>query len=127
MNCNNLTDVQGYDQLSIKTTRPKLLIFTKAMKEILFYRSFGLNAIAIHGENHHFHPDFIRHIKKYSENQLSVYDNDFPGKRAAINLKTNTDIPAFIIKEAKNITDLWEKDKKLVWKYINLLKENYQL
>jgi hypothetical protein len=125
MNCDNMTDIQGYYQLAIKDNRPKLIIPTKAMKEIMFYRSFHLDAIAIHGENHLFHPDFIRHIKKYSEKQLSIYDNDKAGKHAAWRLRKDTGIPAYFIEEAKNITDLWEKDKRAVWKYIDLLIKHY--
>jgi hypothetical protein len=127
MNCDNLTDIQGYEQLHIKQNRPKVIIFTKAMKEIMFYRSFHLDAIAIHGESHRFHPDFIRHIKKYSEHQFSFYDNDFPGKRAAIKLQRDTGIEPFLIQGPKNITDLWEKDPQAVWRYIGLFKDKYQL
>lgn len=127
MNCDNNTDIQGYAQIQIKQTLPKLIIFTKALKEIMFYRSFHVDAIAIHGENHHFNPDFIRHIKKYSTHQLSIYDGDWPGKRAAIDLKNRHNIPAFLIQGAKNITDLWEIDKSLVMDHIELLKEAYQL
>jgi hypothetical protein len=125
MNCDNLTDIQGYHQLQIKKTRPKVIIFTKDMKEIMFYRSFHLDAIAIHGEAHRFHPDFIRHIKKYSDHQFSFYDNDWPGRKAAIRLQRDTGIEPFIIQGPKNITDLWEENPKAVWKYVDLLKNKY--
>lgn len=126
MNCDNLTDIQGYDQMNIKQNRPKFIIFTKAMKEVMFYRSFHINAIAIHGESHHFHPDFIRHIKKYSDHQFSLYDNDYPGRKSAYKLKLSTGIEPFLIQGAKNITDLWENNPSAVWKYVDLLKERYE-
>lgn len=125
MNCDNETDVQGYDQMKIKLTRPKLVIFTKAMKECMFYRSYHLDAIAIHGESHNFTEDFIRHIKKYSTYQLGIYDNDYPGKRAAVRFRQRHGIEQFLIKEAKNITDLWEKDAHRAEHYIDLLKTTY--
>lgn len=127
MNCDNLTDIQGYDQLQLKTNRPKVIIFTKAMKEIMFYRSFHLDAIAIHGEAHRFHPDFIRHIKKYSQYQFSFYDNDWPGKKSAIRLQHDTGIEPFIIPGPKNITDLWEQNPKEIWQYMDRLKAKYSL
>lgn len=127
MNCDNSTDIQGYYQLKIKQTLPKLIIFTKAMKEIMFYRSFHVDAIAIHGENHYFDPDFIRHIKKYSTYQLGLYDNDKPGRHAAWELRRRSQIPLAIIQEAKNITDLWEQKPHKVLDYINRLKNHYQL
>lgn len=127
MNCDNATDIQGYDQMRIKLTRPKLVIFTKAMKEIMFYRSFHLDAIAIHGENHYYDHDFIRHIKKYSEHQLGVLDNDRPGKHASWILRSRDKILVSFISEAKNITDLWEKEPHAVEDYMSFIKEHYKL
>lgn len=116
-NANNITDVQGYHQLHIKQRRPEVIIFTKAMKEVMFYRSLGIDAIAGHGENHHFADDFIRHIKAYSGYQFSLYDNDWPGRKGALLLRNMHGIPIALTKEAKNITDLWEKKPKLIQKY----------
>lgn len=126
-NCDNHTDIQGYHQLNIKIRKPKLIIATKAMKEIMFYRAFHIDAIAIHGENHIFQPDFIRHLHKYSDEILGVYDNDRPGKHSSWELRKKYNIPVTFITEAKNITDLWEKDPKLTLKYIQMLKEAYDL
>lgn len=121
-NCDNDTDIQGYHQLDIKVRHPELVIFTKANKEIMFYRSLHVDAIAIHGENHYYTTDFIRHIKKYSDKQLFILDNDKAGIEAAEKMSTLYNIPWRTIKEAKNITDLWEKSPKLVDQYLTGLK-----
>lgn len=127
MNCDNNTDVQGYYQMKIQLTKPKLVIFTKAMKEVMFYRSFHIDALAIHGENHHFTDDFIRHVRKYSDHQLAVYDNDYPGRKAAVRFRERHGVEQFLIQGAKNITDLWEKDPDKVRYYIDLLKITYDI
>lgn len=127
MNCDNDTDIQGYRQMRIEKTKPKLVIITKAMKEVMFYRSFHLDAIAIHGENHYYSPEFIQNIKNNSIYQLGILDNDKPGLHASWMLRHKTGIPVSFITEAKNITDLWEKDPHAVEEYMLFIKEYYQL
>jgi hypothetical protein len=127
MNCDNATDIQGYHQIQIKKTRPKLVIFTKAMKEIMFYRSFHLDGLAIHGESHYYSDDFIRHIKKYSDHQLGVLDNDRAGQHASWMLRKKNKIVVSFIEQAKNITDLWEKEPHAVEDYMLFIKDYYKL
>jgi hypothetical protein len=125
-NANNTTDIQGYKQCNIKQRRPHLLILTKALKECIFYRSFGLDAMAPHGEGHHFDPDFIRHIRKYCGRIISFYDNDRAGIHAAWQVRDEYDIPAFIVPRqwgAKNVTDAWEIDKHRTYSIIQYLSE----
>ena len=124
-NTDNLTDIQGYHQCDIKRKRPRLLILTKAMKEVMFFRSFGINAMAINGENAYYHPDFIRHLRKYCILIISLYDNDRAGCHGAWVLRKEYDIPAFFVPVqwgAKNITDLWEvKEYNKCYQLINYI------
>lgn len=119
-NATNTYDVQGYYQLHIKQRRPLVVVFTKAMKECMFLRSFGIDGIAPHGESHQFTDDFIRHIRKYSTYQFSFYDSDWPGRRSAIMLQRRHGIDPFITSEAKNITDLWEHNPQALDRYADL-------
>jgi 5S rRNA maturation endonuclease (ribonuclease M5) len=122
----NGDDVQGYEQCNIELRRPKLLILTKAQKENMFYRSFGLDAMASQGEGHHLNSDFIRHLKKYCGQIILFYDNDAAGIHAARNLREEYDLPCFFIPKqfgAKNITDLFEINKKQAYSIIQYLSE----
>jgi hypothetical protein len=114
-------DVQGYEQCRIKERRPHLLILTKAMKECMFYRSWGMDAMAKQGEGHHIDPDFIRHLRRYCGRIISFYDNDRAGIHGAWQLRNEFGIPAFFIPKqfkAKNITDLWQINKPLAYRVL---------
>jgi hypothetical protein len=125
-NANNERDIQGYHQCNIKLRRPRILILTKAMKECMFWRAFGFDAMAAQGEGHHFNPDFIRHLKKYCGRIISFYDNDPAGIHGAWQLRKEFDIPVFFIPKslkAKNITDLWEINQPATYQIIKYLSE----
>lgn len=114
-NIDNEKDMQGYYQTRMsKHEESNLLVITKSMKDVMLLHQYGVDAIAIHGENHRFNNDFIRHMKKYNKRVISLYDNDETGKRGAEYLCVNHQIePYFITEEsAKDITDLYKKDKK---------------
>jgi hypothetical protein len=124
-NANNTTDIQGYKQCNIKQRRPHLLILTKALKECIYYRAWGLDAMAPHGEGHYLDPDFIRHLRKYCGCIISFMDNDKAGHHASWLLREEFDIPAaFVPKQlkAKNITDLHEVNPRAAYKIIKYLK-----
>lgn len=124
-NATNELDVQGYDQLRIKERRPKLLIMTKAMKEVMFFRSFGIDAIAGHSESSYFDPDFIRHLKKYCHRIVTLYDNDNTGVSGAWMMRDLHDIPAMFVPrelKVKNITDLWERSPQESYKLLEEFK-----
>lgn len=111
-NIDNFQDIQGYYQCNVKEQRDdKLLILTKSMKDCMTLREFGLDAMAIHGETHKFHIDFIRHIKKYYPRIISIYDRDKSGVRGAKYLwKEHGIMPYFIPKtyKIKDISDMYK-------------------
>lgn len=113
-NTNNLTDIQGYWQANIKENKPELLILTSSMKEIMLLNEFNIKSLAINGEGNKFSEDFIRHIKKYCKNILSLYDWDEAGEKSA-----NYLLELYNIKpikqpdnlDCKDITDCWKEGK----------------
>lgn len=127
-NTNNDEDIEGYYQCNIKNRNIETLILTKARKDVMFYRSFDIDAMAIQGEGHHFNPDFIRHIKKYCKRIYSQYDNDAAGLRASLNLWRNHQIPPIIIPRRwgnKDATDLWKYNKPKGYEFIKRIKNGY--
>lgn len=127
-NVDNNLDIQGYHQCDIKNKKIKLLILTKSLKDVMFLRSLGLDAMAVHGENHIFNEDFIRHLKKYCDNIISLYDNDAPGVLAAFKLWRVYKIPGWFIPrryKQKDITDLWLSNKLLTLEFIRKIKLAY--
>jgi len=111
-NSDNLTDVQGYVQCRIKEKRQPLIL-TKSMKEVMFFRQWGFNAMAGHTEGSTFIPDFIRHLRKYCHPIITVYDNDIAGIVGAMKMKNLYGIPPVFVCEQygqKDPTDLWKHD-----------------
>lgn len=112
-NVNNLEDIQGYYQCDVKredNDGNKLLILTKSMKDVMLLREFGYDAMALHGENHRFEDDFIRHIKKYYSKIVSLYDRDRAGILGAKRLWKEHKIKAFFIHKrwyCKDISDMF--------------------
>lgn len=120
---NNFEDIQGYYQCDVKRKEEnKLLILTKSMKDVMTLRSFGIDAMAIHGERHRFQEDFIRHIKKYYNRIISLYDRDEKGMQGAKYLWKEYNIaPYFINKKykSKDISDLYKiKGKEITLDFI---------
>lgn len=113
-NVNNYEDIQGYYQCNVKRDKSnKLLILTKSMKDCMCLRELGYEAMAIHGEAHHFYEDFIRHIKKYYPRIISIYDRDRTGVKGARFLwKTHKIAPYFIPKiltGCKDVSDVYKQ------------------
>ena len=124
-NCDNLTDIQGYEQCQIKLYRNKPLVLTKALKECMFYRRFGINAMALHGEGSRIYPGFIRHLRKYCGPIISVYDDDPAGVLGAMHLSKNYMIPRMFTDGGKNVTDIWLYNKPLVFNFLNKLYDEF--
>lgn len=128
-NTDNLCDIQGYWQCNPKETKPELLILTSSLKEVMFLRERGIYAMAINGENHKFHEDFLRHLKKYCKNILSLYDKDEAGYKGAKYLEdkyqiARIELPDFYCeeKEIKDVTDAYKYcDKEQVKKFIETI------
>lgn len=114
-NANNYEDIQGYHQCNVKKDKNnKLLILTKSMKDVMCLRELGYEAMAIHGEGQYFYKDFIRHIKKYYPNIISMYDRDKTGVKGMKYLWTTYGISAVFIPKAlakqgiKDISDMYK-------------------
>lgn len=117
-------DIQGYIQCNIKHNPGKPLILTKSMKECAFFRAFHINAMAINAEGNKLNADFVRHIKKYCYPIISLYDNDEAGYNGASRLEKDYNIPPVFINKnwsAKDPTDLWTKDYRRFYYFLNLL------
>lgn len=115
-NVGNFEDIQGYYQCRVKQEYSnKILILTKSMKDCMTLRGFGLDAMAIHGESHFFHEDFIRHIRKYYPKIISLYDLDATGVKGSRYLWREYKIPPYFIdrkyrKQAcKDISDVYKR------------------
>lgn len=110
-NVNNYQDIQGYYQCRVKEKENnKLLVLTKSLKDVMLLREFGIDSMAIHGEAHKFHKDFIRHLKKYYSSIISLYDKDKSGINGARYLWKEFKIPAIFINKkykCKDISDLY--------------------
>jgi hypothetical protein len=92
-NISKATDMQGYEQCDIKNRFPPILVLTKSMKDVMFFRA--IDAMAVHGEGHDPGQAFIDHLYRYCSIIISVYDNDFVGKRNGIFLRHKYGIPDF--------------------------------
>lgn len=124
-NCDNITDVQGYKQCNIKMHK-RPLILTKSMKEVMFFRGWGFNAMAGHTEGSTFNKDFIRHLYKYCHPIISVYDNDPAGVLGAMKMNKLYGIPGVFICNAhdsrfKDPTDVWRYEYRKWYDTLNLI------
>lgn len=123
-NVNSTADIQGWVQCNFGKKKIKTLVLTKAMKEVMFFRTFGIDAIAIQGEGHYYTVETINFLKEHCERLVSLYDRDKQGIKSSRFLwKTHKIIPFLIDKKfkAKNITDLWLTSPYDCYKIINRL------
>lgn len=122
-NATNEQDIQGYDQLP---KQGEIIVFTKAMKDVMTLYSMNVNAVASQAEGNYINPDFIRHIKGRFTKLYSLYDRDEAGMKFARYLwKEHGIIPLFTPKKSntKDISDFYkafgqESTKELIKKLI---------
>jgi hypothetical protein len=88
--------VPGFSQLE----RTDLLVITKAMKDIMFFKSLGYDAIAPRAENMIPDPMLIQWIQKRYNRVITFFDNDgktsphlYPFQSVTIPLGTETKDP----------------------------------
>ena len=127
-NTSSELDIQGMFQCRFGKRFIPLLILTKAMKEVIFWRTFGIDAIAIQGENHYYNTSFIEFIKTHCKNIISFYDRDLAGVKGTLNLRREYSIPGIFINKKykqKNITDLWLVNPKEAMLLIKQIKQKY--
>lgn len=96
-NVDGKVDIQGLKQLQLPLRRPPVIVITKSMKDVMLLRTFGIDAIAPHGEGHYFDADFIAYLRRHCDLLISLYDNDWPGRKGGITLRKMYDIPDFYI------------------------------
>lgn len=112
-NTNNLEDIQGYYQADIKNSKPNLLLLVSSMKEITFLYERGIVAMAPHNECANLEPDFIRHLKKYCKNIMSLLDFDKAGLEGSKKIQKEFNIdyfekPEYFTCPQKDLTDYWK-------------------
>jgi hypothetical protein len=134
-NLNQLRDIHGYHQCEIKRYPGRPLLLVKSRKDVMFFRSFGFNAMAGVGEMASFDPDFIRHLRKYCGPILYIGDNDAPGIRRGMKIRRDFGIPTLYICEqwggysasgkslVKDPTDLWLQDYHKCYDLLNLIND----
>lgn len=118
------SDIQGYWQCNIKRNSGKPLLLVKSLKECAFFRAFGFNAMANTSEHTSFHPDFIRHIRKYCFPIIYIGDNDWPGRKATLKIEKRYNIPVMLVPRrwgAKDPTDLWLVDYRKVYELLKYI------
>lgn len=116
----NSSYIQGYDQLD-KTG--DLVIITKSLKDVMFFRSMELNAVSPQAEENNLSESLILELKARFKKVLINYDNDSTGirKRTEECEKYNLDflqVPDELL--SKDYTDLCIKIG--IQKTINLIR-----
>ena len=104
----NTSVIQGYREL------PKsgdLLVITKSLKDVMSLDSFGIDAIAPHGEAYSINQKIIDDLKDRFSNIISLYDFDLAGVKGAQYLKKNYGIePLFFTNGRYGTIDYGAKD-----------------
>lgn len=128
-NTNNELDLQGYWQADIKNKKPRLLIITSSMKEVMFLRENNIDAVALNGENHKPLPDLVRHLSKYCLQIRTLFDYDVAGEKASNFWKEQYGIlplekPSYITCLSKDVTDMYKQgDREGLERFIKEIKQ----
>lgn len=128
-NASNDMGVQGYDQCSIaRHEKGHLLVITKSLKDCMVLHEFGIDAIAAHGESHKFSVDFMRHLYKYYDRIVSIYDRDATGVKGARYLWKEYKVCPYLINKkykCKDISDLYKAHGYQITKQFITTIEDY--
>lgn len=114
-------DIYGLQEFRAIKRRHKIIVLTKAMKEVMFFKSFGITAIALCGEGYYFPESVVHEILDSADHVISFYDNDRSGAHGAWNLRNQYGIKAVFINPnigIKNVTDMWEVNYKMCYDII---------
>ena len=96
-------NIEGFDQLDL---HGDLLILTKAMKDVMCYRSLGYNAIAMQGEANIPTQELIDKLSNRFTQILVNLDNDAQGIISTNRIVDLYGLKHFYIDEAKDLSDL---------------------
>lgn len=100
--------MQGYKQLPNKG---KLLIVTKALKDVMSFRALGYDAIAPQAESILIPPNIMRELKQRFKKIVSVMDFDHAGVVMLNKLKRIYGIPPYMLTNGRfGTTDYGAKD-----------------
>lgn len=127
-NIDNLSDIQGFYQCSVAAPKVErkvgeLLVLTKSLKDIMLFREYGIDAVAIHGETQKFDARFMAKLKRWYKKVVCVYDRDKGGMCGAKYLWKEYGVDWLFIRGAKDITDLYKKDKTKADEFIDKLRQ----
>jgi hypothetical protein len=126
-NVNNTYDIQGWEQ-AMGSSNTELLILTKSMKDVMWFRTIGLDAIAIHGERHIYNKEQMEQLRGKYRNIISLYDNDWPGMRGALRMREVYGVPCYFYPRStgiKDTTDLYLKDYRQLFRFIDQFKQEH--
>jgi hypothetical protein len=101
--------IEGFDQLP---PEGDLLVITKAMKDVLVYRTLGYNAISLQGEGNTLDETTAEKIEKRFKKILVNYDPDETGIKGATQITERYGFPHFFIPEEKDLSDYIKKNGK---------------
>lgn len=101
--------IQGIEELSING---KLLIITKAMKDVLVLDQLGWNAIAPQNEGVKINKEVIQDFKERFDDIVILYDKDKAGIKAAKDLKKEHNIDYVFLPRSLRCKDISEVRKK---------------
>ncbi len=105
---NNPDILQGYMQLP---DSGKLVVITKAMKDVICLKMFGIPAIAPMAETSVVTDSVLEDLKENFENVFALYDRDKTGKIALLNLRSRGVEPLMMpLGTTKDFADLCKKD-----------------
>lgn len=102
--------IEGLEQLP---EEGDLLIITKALKEVMFFKHhFDISSIS-HHESYMIEQSIINDLKKRFTTIVTYFDNDETGIKIGNKYKEEYAIQPHLFRWAKNITDGYEIDKDL--------------
>lgn len=113
--------IQGYKQLP---KNGKLVIITKAMKDVMTLYSIGIPAIAPNSETQFVSDKVLEDLRSRFKHVILLYDNDLTGVHFANKIRKQYNLRAVIIPrkyEAKDISDFYKKYGRK--KTIEVIKE----
>tara|TARA_R110000851_G_scaffold45887_1_gene112029 strand:- start:130 stop:1167 length:1038 start_codon:yes stop_codon:yes gene_type:complete len=129
-NCNNIEDLQGFDQLPERGER---LIITKSLKDVMTLYGMGIPAIAPHGEGQHIPEETLENLKKRFPFIITFFDNDTAGIKYTAKFLEKYKINGFCIPrewEVKDISEFVEhyslaEGKKFIENATTIKKKDY--
>lgn len=105
---------EGYEQLDEKGD---LVVITKSYKDVMFFRTMGINAIAAHCEGKMLEAHIIEELKQRFKKVIVFCDNDKAGKTLGLKYNKEHKLPFVWLDDYKDPTDCYKatKDKQIIY------------